>query len=187
MFRFISDLDTHISARLAICSAATNLLQKLLRWFFILIEYTGHGLVWILLPLFLYSKTSSQGGRFVLAELFIGIIVDLIIQTILKVIFRRQRPLYNEGGSRLTVASIDAWSFPSGHATRFGFLVTFVRFYFPGTVERTVLYVWTSLIVLSRLLLGRHYLSDVICGLGLGYLNFSLVHLFAKHLINPFR
>ena len=187
MFRFVVDLDANISARLAICAVGRNPLQKLCRWFFISIEYTGHGLFWLLLPIFLYLKTSSEGARFVLAELFIGIVVDLIIQSILKVIFRRQRPPYNKGCSRLTVARIDAWSFPSGHATRFGLIVAFVRFYFLGMVERTVLYVWTLLIVMSRLVLGRHYLSDVVCGLGLGYLNFSLVHLFAKYLIAPLR
>jgi hypothetical protein len=131
MIRFLVDVDATISSRLAICAAATHPLQKLSRWLFILVEWTGHGFIWVLLPIFLYPMTSSQGNRDALAEMFIGAVIVFIIQTILKMIFRRQRPLYNKGSIRLTVSKINAWSFPSGHASLFGFLVAFVRFYFP--------------------------------------------------------
>lgn len=179
------DLDANISARLAICAIARSPLQKLGRWFFKSVEYSGHGVFWLLFSCFLYYSTSSQGAKFVILELFIGLIVDLVIQAILKIIFRRQRPVYNTDDMGWTVKTFDSFSFPSGHATRFGFLVIFVRFYFHELLERAVINTWTLFIVFSRLALGRHFLSDVICGLFIGYLEFLLVHEYAGYFIRP--
>lgn len=40
---------------------------------------------------------------------------------------------------------------------------------------RILLYLWAFLVGVSRVLLGKHYLSDVCCGFALGFLLFSLV------------
>lgn len=40
---------------------------------------------------------------------------------------------------------------------------------------RILLYLWAFLVGVSRVLLGKHHLSDVGCGFALGFLHFSLV------------
>lgn len=40
---------------------------------------------------------------------------------------------------------------------------------------RILLYLWGVLVGMSRVLLGKHHLSDVCCGFALGFLHFSLV------------
>lgn len=40
---------------------------------------------------------------------------------------------------------------------------------------RILLYLWAFLVGVSRVLLGKHHLSDVCCGFALGFLHFSLV------------
>ncbi|XP_062515778.1 polyisoprenoid diphosphate/phosphate phosphohydrolase PLPP6-like [Corticium candelabrum] len=187
MWSFLVELDATTSATLSVCANARNPLQKLCRLFFKLVEYSGHGLFWISFCLFLYYNTSDNGARFVISELLIGILVDLVIQCAIKLAVRRRRPIYNNADMRLTVMAVDSYSFPSGHATRFGFLFVFVRFYFPGTFERTVIGVWTLMIACSRLLLGRHYVSDVVCGFVIGCLEFQFVHQYAGLLIQRTR
>lgn len=40
---------------------------------------------------------------------------------------------------------------------------------------RILLYLWAFLVGVSRVLLGKHHLSDVGCGFALGFLHFNLV------------
>lgn len=45
----------------------------------------------------------------------------------------------------------------------------------PQVPLRILLYLWAFLVGVSRVLLGKHHLSDVGCGFALGFLLFSLV------------
>ncbi len=99
------------------------------------------------------------------AVVFIGPITSL-----LKEFFGRIRPDFDQGGARL-----ESLSFPSGHASGIATLVTVALILaWPVLAPRTRrLWVFLGvaavvLVGLTRMLLGVHYLSDVVGGWALG-------------------
>lgn len=91
-----------------------------------------------------------------------GLILDLIVVGTLKVAVRRNRPSHNRGKMKLGGPG-DFYSFPSGHTTR----AFMVKILMPAHVLWTVAAVSVAC---SRVVLGRHYVSDVVFGalIGLG-------------------
>ncbi|MHA2054010.1 MAG: phosphatase PAP2 family protein [Candidatus Kariarchaeaceae archaeon] len=94
---------------------------------------------------------------------------------ILKEIFNRTRPIHEYASEIRGLTSSVSPSFPSGHATK---SIAFVLPYlfcadYRGRIHSLVKYI-LSLIVLfvcfSRIILGAHYLSDVLAGLGWAFL-----------------
>ena len=86
---------------------------------------------------------------------------------------RRPRPELNKGDMFATV-SMDLFSFPSGHASRVAMLCVLIFLGLPkdtlSLLSRFAFLVWQLSIAGSRVLLGRHYISDVAVGLLVGYL-----------------
>ena len=90
-------------------------------------------------------------------------------------IVRRPRPAHNKMDMFATV-SVDMYSFPSGHTTRAAMVACFLiaRLYLRG-YEKLLVVVWAVSVALSRVLLGRHHVGDVVCGLAIGVLQYRLV------------
>ena len=103
-----------------------------------------------------------------------NIAIVFIINSILKIIVSRPRPL----GEHLVDAG--GFSFPSGHSMMavglYGFLIYFVYKYVKNKIKRNVLmsglFLIITLVGMSRIYLGVHYTSDVLAGfmLSLSYL-----------------
>ncbi len=94
----------------------------------------------------------------------------------LKKATRRKRPCTMEPHCWAKLLPPDQFSFPSGHSiTAFAFAVPFAFFY--PSLAIGVLFCAVS-IAISRVLLGMHFLSDVVAGCligsGLGYASFLL-------------
>ncbi|WP_156498162.1 phosphatase PAP2 family protein, partial [Oleiphilus sp. HI0043] len=71
-------------------------------------------------------------------------------------------------------APLDQYSFPSGHTMHAACFSTVVLWHLP---EFAVLLVpFSILIALSRMVLGLHYPTDVLCGAGLGILLASIAN-----------
>jgi undecaprenyl-diphosphatase len=115
----------------------------------ILFAHSGDSWVW--LPgLGLLAWFSSPGWR----ERYVWMVVGM----------RRRRPEGEWGGIyRLT----DPHSFPSGHAAR-AVMLAVLGLGLGPTWLGIVLLVWAPLVVLARVAMGVHYLSDVLAGALLG-------------------
>ncbi|KAK9103166.1 hypothetical protein Sjap_020420 [Stephania japonica] len=108
---------------------------------------------------------------------------------------KRPRPVYNKGMS-LTV-SVDHWSFPSGHSSRVCFVASFLcgssdsinaalvelRGLACGKIAKAFVWIvclWSVVTSLSRVLLGRHFVLDVLAGACLGVVEAWLVFWFLE-------
>jgi membrane-associated phospholipid phosphatase len=140
------------------------------RAFWEVVSISADGVVWFLrlpamnfyTPQFLLWKPSPDIVRLVA----IGLVSDVLIIVALKQIFRRRRPSHHRPDFRFV--GPDQFSFPSGHATRAWLIAGLVSARFAGedgyaTTHRLAA-TWAAVVSLGRVALGRHYVSDVICG-----------------------
>nr|WP_241970355.1 phosphatase PAP2 family protein [Idiomarina seosinensis] len=85
---------------------------------------------------------------------------------LLKNSFRRDRPA-NCAPIPLLIAH-DKFSFPSGHTCAAFVFATVTSSYFPTLA--TPLFLWAAMIGVSRIVVGVHYPTDIMAGMGLGLL-----------------
>lgn len=158
------------------------------------LEYSGDGILWLILAATLigigfsnklrtvessYDNNLQDANRPTLAEysllmgvnLLIGLVIDLIEVGLLKMIFKRPRPHHNTFAKDMNIiVPVDAFSFPSGHSSRVSFLAQYALLFFPMHHPlNLVVVIWAITVALSRCMMGRHYCSDVFAGLLLGY------------------
>ncbi len=124
------------------------------------------------LPSFEPWAAQMRAAARIPALLFAGIAVSGILVDILKVIVGRPRPklLFSSGTYEFSWIglSADHWSFPSGHAATAAALATALWCLWPQPVLFYV--IGAALIAASRIVMGAHYLSDVIMGAFIGVL-----------------
>jgi len=110
-------------------------------------------------------------------SLFSALVVDLIVIGSCKALFRRGRPMSNKD-DMMTIL-VDKYSFPSGHTTRAALLACFLPLHFEiGLVGTGLVIVWALCVATSRILLGRHHVTDVVCGVIIGLIVYVLVERF---------
>ena len=103
---------------------------------------------------------------FLLWSIFIiGLIVfvTLLLVTGIKFFIKRQRP---QPPGEFVVFQYDAYSFPSGHSARMAALAVGAIFFYPAL--GWILVGLTLGVAIARIVVGIHYLSDVLVGLGVG-------------------
>lgn len=93
------------------------------------------------------------------------VLAAMIGVTLIKFMVRRQRP---QPPGEFVTFQYDIYSFPSGHAARLTALAVSVMFF-------DILLGWSLValavcVVVARIAVGIHYISDVVVGLGLGAL-----------------
>jgi membrane-associated phospholipid phosphatase len=110
-------------------------------------------------------------------ELYTGTIIAAICELLLKRIFKRSRPNLPTN-SKPRFIQAENYSFPSGHAVRAFFIAAWI-----GNPSR-VLWLWASLVGISRISAGRHYFLDVLFG---AFVGISLARILdARYLIELF-
>ncbi|XP_022085152.1 phospholipid phosphatase 6-like [Acanthaster planci] len=166
------ELDKTITLKCSICASSdSSRTIGYLRCFFQFLEISGHGVPWISIPLALMCYSDDQWLNELLLNLLAGIFLDLLVSFILKAAVRRPRPPVNQNDMFFAVSVDNKFSFPSGHCTRVGMLAYFFIANLNLTMFQMALYLlWTIGIAASRLCLGRHYISDVTCGILIGLL-----------------
>ncbi|CAH1171283.1 unnamed protein product, partial [Phaedon cochleariae] len=110
-------------------------------------------------------------------NMLMGLFVDIVFVAVAKAYFRRRRPVENKDDA-LGQMGPDVFSFPSGHASRAVFVVYFFTRLWPvHLLFRPSVVAWACAICLSRLLMKRHYLLDVLGGCLLGLFEGLLMEL----------
>jgi undecaprenyl-diphosphatase len=157
--RKIVELDAVGSQRLRVCPKAKGwcLIPAVVAhsgdsWFWV----AALGLVWLLVP------TWRGQAAFMAASI---VVVAAMVLTV-KFTIRRRRP---EGEWGNIYRSTDPHSFPSGHATR-AFLLVVLSWGVGPEWLAVVITIWAPLMALSRVVMGVHYLSDIIAGMVIGSL-----------------
>jgi undecaprenyl-diphosphatase len=126
-------------------------------WFWM----AGLSLVW-LSALLLQTNTWQYRSVF----LAICIVVQAIFVLAIKFAIRRQRPQGEWGG---IYRRRDPHSFPSGHATR-AFMLAVLAIGLGPAWFGWLLVIWAPMVCLARIMLGVHYISDIVAGAALGVL-----------------
>lgn len=148
------ELDARLSARLRIAehpswlrTLAAFLAHSGDSWFWLL----GLGGVWLLGTQFWKQR----------AQVFaLGILLTAILVMIIKFSVRRRRPEGEWGG---IYRSTDPHSFPSGHAARVVMLAVLGCGLGPTWLSVTLV-AWAPFVGLARVMMGVHYLSDILAG-----------------------
>lgn len=146
------------------------------RLWMLFVTRLGDGWLWYALGLVLLFFGGNEGLRAVIAA-GTASLAGILVFRVLKTTSRRRRPCHIEPHCWATILPPDQFSFPSGHTiTSFAIAVCIAHFY-PISLGY-LLFVATS-IALSRIILGMHFLSDVLAGallgVGLAYASLALL------------
>ena len=150
-------------------------------WFFRLITEFGNFYVIaiIILAVIVVTKCDYRA-----ISISLGILLAVILNVGLKGIYMRERPFAD-----LRWMSEDSTSFPSGHSTAVGFLYPFIMYlvYHSKSTPKKLKYsiyaacsLLIPLVMFSRLILGVHYLTDVLAGVSVGIMVSCLAMVFYK-------
>jgi undecaprenyl-diphosphatase len=134
-----------------------------LRRLAILFAHSGDSWFWLLglAGVYIFGSDPWKTRAIWLA---ISILLTAGVVLVIKLIFRRKRP---EGDWGSIYRKTDPHSFPSGHAARAVLLATLALGMGPLWLG-IVLVIWAPFVILARVAMGVHYLSDVLAGALLG-------------------
>lgn len=125
----------------------------------------GDGILWYLLIVMLPLLYGATALRPALAMALTGVL-GLVIYTLLKRVFVRERPFITHTAIDLGAVPLDRYSFPSGHTLHAVSFAWQATAHFPEL--GWVLVPLAALIAGSRVVLGLHYPSDVLAGAAIG-------------------
>jgi len=150
---------------LAWCLHANRQLQRVwLRRLMTVTSRLGDGWVWGILIVGLWAR----GDRTIAVRMVFAGATSTLAYMLVKTILGRRRPCELGDDFHLPIAPLDRWSFPSGHTMHAVSLSAIATAYYPGLAGGLVPF--AGMIMISRVLLGLHYPSDVLAGAVSGYL-----------------
>lgn len=170
----ILKLDAEITDKF--CNLANRFVPfRSLKTHYKLLEVSCHGLLWIAGWLALIWIMWAPSLFEMQVNFFIGIILDIIFVAVIKAFTRRRRPAANQQDMFMTLGP-DKFSFPSGHVSRACFIAFFFIKLFPlHFIFLMPMLAWCTSVALSRILLRRHHILDVLAGAVLGVLEGYLI------------
>lgn len=135
----------------------------LLRRLAILLAHSGDSWFWllVLIPL---AWLGTEYWRYRAIIFILAILITALVVFAIKFTVRRRRP---EGEWGQVYRKTDPHSFPSGHAARAALLAVLGIGLGPAWLG-VFLVIWAPLVMLARVAMGVHYLSDVLAGALLG-------------------
>ena len=129
----------------------------------VLLAHSGDSWFWLLGLLLVWWFAPGEWSGLALVMIASILILAVIVMGI-KFTVRRQRPEGEWGG---IYRKTDPHSFPSGHAARAALLAVLALGLGPVWFGALLL-VWAPLVMLARVAMGVHYLSDIVAGALLG-------------------
>jgi undecaprenyl-diphosphatase len=153
-FQKLLELDALYSRRLSIAER-----PGLLRNLAVIFAHSGDSWFW-LAGLAILWWLGSDYWKTRAATLAAGILLTAVVVLLIKFTVRRRRP---EGEWGAIYRSTDPHSFPSGHAARAAMLAVVALGLGPAWFG-ILLLVWAPLVILARVAMGVHYISDVLAG-----------------------
>jgi membrane-associated phospholipid phosphatase len=157
-FQKLLELDAFYSRRLSIAER-----PGVLRSLAVILAHSGDSWFW-LVGLALLWWLGSDYWKTRAVALAAGIILTAVLVLLVKFTVRRRRP---EGEWGAIYRATDPHSFPSGHAARATMLAVVALGLGPPWLG-ILLLVWAPLVILARVAMGVHYLSDVLAGTAFG-------------------
>jgi undecaprenyl-diphosphatase len=155
--RFL-ELDARWSARLRIAERSGPL-----RSFAIVLAHSGDSWFWFAALAFIAWRSPPPWRAFALRTLAAVLALAFVV-LLLKFTVRRRRP---EGDWGAIYRRTDPHSFPSGHAARATLLAILAAVWAPTSWGVTMV-AWAPFVCMARVVMGVHYLSDVLVGVLLG-------------------
>ncbi|OCT65381.1 inactive phospholipid phosphatase 7 [Xenopus laevis] len=167
-------IDICLSKRLGVCANSTSSwggARSMVR----LIGVTSHGFPWIGGTLLCLWKSSTLARREVLMNLLLALMLDILTVAGVQKLFKRRGP-YEMTPGILDYLLLDVYAFPAGHASRATMVSKFFLNHLVLAIPlRILLVLWAFIVGLSRIMIGRHHISDVLFGFIIGYMQFNLV------------
>jgi undecaprenyl-diphosphatase len=152
------ELDARLSARLRVAER-----PGVLRTVAAVLAHSGDSWFWWAALALLAWRGDAFWRPWALTVLICILIMAVIVLGV-KFTIRRRRP---EGEWGQFYRSTDPHSFPSGHAVRAVLIAVLAIGMGPWWLA-VILCIWAPLVVLARVAMGVHYLSDVVAGAALG-------------------
>ncbi|CAH0526823.1 phosphatase PAP2 family protein [Vibrio hippocampi] len=135
---------------------------RISRW----ISKTGDGHLYVVIALLVWMFDSTFGALF-LATGLMAFAIELPIYWIAKNSFKRRRPQELSDLLQAYITPSDRYSLPSGHTAAAFVMATLIGHFYPDFY--LFAYIWATLIGAARILLGVHFLTDVVIGAVLGF------------------
>jgi len=157
---YIQNRDHRVMRRMNRWSA-----PRWIRFWMLTATRMGDGWLWYSLGAILLAVGGSRAYEAVGAA-GCAAIVGILVFKALKKLSRRQRPCQLEPHCWSNVLPPDQFSFPSGHTMTAFSIALVVSFFYPGL--EGPMYFLAASIAVSRVVLGMHFLSDVLAGAILG-------------------
>lgn len=151
-------LDKHLSRRMRIADE-----RRAARLAAMVVAHMGDTGVWLAASAFAYWRGGADIRRTVLV-MGAAVVATVTIGAVIKTFVRRRRPQGHPFG--LYSRRWDSHSFPSGHAGRVAAVAMSVSLAFPGWTPAAWMYALS--VAATRVMLGVHWLGDVLFGLMLG-------------------
>ncbi|WP_114766089.1 phosphatase PAP2 family protein [Vibrio rhodolitus] len=129
------------------------------------ISHTGDGHLYAVIGALAWWLGGEVGKLFLLLGLF-AFTIELPIYWLSKNLFKRRRPQELTPLISSFITPSDRYSLPSGHTAAAFLMAVLISYCFPSLAG--IAFVWATLIAFARILLGVHFLTDVILGALLG-------------------
>ncbi|MDA0149680.1 phosphatase PAP2 family protein [Vibrio sp. LaRot3] len=130
-----------------------------------LVSKTGDGHLYAVLGGMAWWFDGDLGRLFLIAGM-LAFALELPIYWLTKNLFKRRRPQELSSLIPSFITPSDRYSLPSGHTAAAFAMATLIAQFYPTFAVLS--FVWAGLIALSRILLGVHFLTDVVLGALLG-------------------
>ncbi|XP_075041348.1 inactive phospholipid phosphatase 7 [Mixophyes fleayi] len=169
-------IDISMSKSLGVCATSTSSWGSA-RSMVKLIGITSHGFPWIIGTLVCMWKSNTLAGQEVLFNLLLALLLDILTVAGLQKLTRRRGP-YEVTPGILDYLLLDVYAFPAAHASRATMVSKFFLNHLVLAIPlRILLVLWAFLVGLSRIMIGRNHITDVMGGFVIGYLEFNFVEI----------